>query len=204
MVVFEQGVPKKAMYRRFNIRTVVGPDDFASMEEVLTRRFHRWQASQEAGNRVGKKPDLAFSLLPDLLLVDGGKGQLSRAVKVLQDFNLLDRVPVAGLAKGEEELFIPGKFGSTYLERHSQGLYLIQRIRDEAHRFAITAHRKRREKQGLASRLDVIPGVGPARRKALLQKFGSIEGIKDAPPEEIAEIKGITLEMAQSIKVQLE
>jgi excinuclease ABC subunit C len=204
MVVFEQGTPNKKLYRRFNIKTVLGQDDFASMEEVLRRRFRRWKAAHEEGEKVGKKPDLAFSILPDLLLVDGGKGQLSRAVAVLEDFNLLDSVPVAGLAKQEEELFVPGQVQSIYLDRHSQGLYLVQRIRDEAHRFAITAHRKRRRNQGLASRLDLIPGVGPARRRALLQKFGSIDGIKNAAPEAIAEIKGITLEMAQSIKVQLE
>ena len=204
MVVFEQGTPNKKLYRRFNIKTVLGQDDFASMEEVLFRRFRRWKAAQEQNEQVGKKPDLAFSILPDLLLVDGGKGQLSRAVKVLEAFNLLGGVPVAGLAKQEEELFVPGKHNSVVLESHSQGLYLIQRIRDEAHRFAITAHRKRRQKEGLTSRLDVIPGIGPARRRALLKKFGSIEGIKNAPAEEIAEIKGITLEMAQSIKVQLE
>ncbi|MDW7755334.1 MAG: helix-hairpin-helix domain-containing protein, partial [Brevefilum sp.] len=204
MVVFEQGTPNKKLYRRFNIKTVLGQDDFASMEEVLRRRFRRWKAAHEEGEKVGKKPDLAFSILPDLLLVDGGKGQLSRAVAVLEDFNLLDSVPVAGLAKQEEELFVRGQVQSIYLDRHSQGLYLVQRIRDEAHRFAITAHRKRRRNQGLASRLDLIPGVGPARRRALLQKFGSIDGIKTAAPEAIAEIKGITLEMAQSIKVQLE
>jgi excinuclease UvrABC nuclease subunit len=146
---------------------------------------------------VGKKPDPAFAVLPDLLLVDGGKGQLSRAVAVLEAYNLLDRSRSAGLAKSEEELFVPGQHESIYLERHSQGLYLVQRIRDEAHRFAITAHRKRRSKQGLASRLDVIPGIGPARRKALLNAFGSIDGIKDASAEKIAEIKGITLDMAQ-------
>ena len=204
MVVFEQGTSNKKLYRRFNIKTVLGQDDFASMEEVLTRRFRRWKAYHEEGEKVGKKPDLAFSILPDLLLVDGGKGQLSRAIKVLEDFNLMDRVPVAGLAKQEEELFVPGERESIYLERHSPGLYLVQRIRDEAHRFAITAHRKRRRNQGLASRLDVIPGIGPARRRSLLKKFGSIDGIKNAPAQEIAEIKGITLEMAQSIKVQLE
>jgi len=204
MVVFEQGTPNKKLYRRFNIKSVLGQDDFASMEEVLSRRFRRWKAYHEEGDKVGKKPDLAFSILPDLLLVDGGKGQLSRAVKVLEECNLLGRVPVAGLAKQEEELFVPDQHDSIYLERHSQGLYLIQRIRDEAHRFAITAHRKRRRKQGLASRLDVIPGIGPVRRRTLLKKFGSIEGIRKASPEDIAEIKGITLEMAQSIKVQLE
>jgi excinuclease ABC subunit C len=204
MVVFEQGTPEKKLYRRFNIKSVLGQDDFASMEEVLNRRFRRWQAAREAEDGVGKKPDPAFAVLPDLLLVDGGKGQLSRAVAVLEAYNLLGRVPVAGLAKEHEELFVPGQHESIFLERHSQGLYLLQRIRDEAHRFAITAHRKRRSKQGLASRLDVIPGIGPTRRKALLNAFGSIEGIKDAPAEEIAKLKGITLELAQNIKLQLE
>jgi len=204
MVVFEQGTPNKKLYRRFNIKSVSGQDDFACMEEVLFRRFRRWKAYHEEGKKVGKTPDLAFSILPDLLLVDGGKGQLSRAVKVLEDFDLLDQVPVAGLAKQEEELFVPDRHNSIYLARHSQGLYLIQRLRDEAHRFAITAHRSRRSKLGLASKLDVIPGIGPARRQALLKKFGSVEGIKTAPAEKIAEIKGISLEMAQSIKVQLE
>ena len=122
----------------------------------------------------------------------------------MEAYNLLDRIPVASLAEEEEELFVPGKRESILLERHSQGLYLVQRIRDEAHRFAITAHRKRRNRQGLMSQLDAIPGIGPVRRRAVIQKFGSIEGIKDASPEKIAEIKGITLEMAQSIKVQLE
>jgi excinuclease ABC subunit C len=204
MVVFEQGTPNKKLYRRFNIKSVLGQDDFASMEEVLNRRFRRWKAAHEAEDNVGKKPDPAFAVLPDLLLVDGGKGQLSRAVAVLENYHLLDRVPVAGLAKSEEELFVPRQHESIYLERHSQGLYLVQRIRDEAHRFAITAHRKRRSKQGLASRLDLVPGIGPIRRKALLNTFGSIEGIKDAPAEKIAEIKGITLELAENIKLQLE
>jgi excinuclease ABC subunit C len=204
MVVFAQGTPNKKLYRRFNIKTVLGQDDFASMEEVLQRRFRRWKIAQETQDEVGKKPDQAFSILPDLLLVDGGKGQLSRAVAVLESYDLMDRVPVAGLAKQEEELFVPEQHESIFLERHSQGLYLIQRIRDEAHRFAITAHRKRRRKQGLTSRLDVIPGIGPARRRELLKRFGSIDGIKQAPAEKIAEIRGITLELAQSIKVQLE
>jgi excinuclease ABC subunit C len=141
MVVFEQGVPKKQHYRHFKIRSVEGPDDFASMEEVLTRRFNRWQAAKEVSEAPGKKPDQAFTLLPDLLLVDGGKGQLGRAVAVLERFGLLGIIPVAGLAKQNEELFIPGRATSILLARHSQGLYLIQRVRDEAHRFAITSHR---------------------------------------------------------------
>lgn len=204
MVVFEQGVPKKALYRRFNIRSVSGPDDFASMEEVLTRRFNRWKAAQELGQAPGKKPDLAFSILPDLLIVDGGKGQLGRAVAVLQRFDLQGKVPVAGLAKQQEEIFLPERPGSILLPRSSQGLFLIQRVRDEAHRFAITAHRKLRAKTGIASRLDAVPGVGPARRKALLQRFGSIAAIQAASPEELSQVPGINLSLAQAIKAHLE
>ena len=204
MVVFEQGVPKKSYYRRFNIRTVQGPDDFASMEEVLTRRFNRWKAAQEAAEMPGKKPDRAFALLPDLLIVDGGKGQLSRAVAVLEKFDLLDKIPVAGLAKQNEELFVPGRSLPIILPRQSQGLYLVQRVRDEAHRFAITSHRKRRTKTGLASRLDAIPGIGPARRKALLDKFGSIEKIKQASLDELTTTPGVTEPIAHAIKSHLE
>ena len=204
MVVFEQGVPKKGFYRRFNIRSVSGPDDFASMEEVLTRRFNRWKAAQENQDAPGKKPDPSFALLPDLLIVDGGKGQLGRAVAVLERFELLDKVPVAGLAKQNEELFTPGQSASILLPRQSQSLFLIQRIRDEAHRFAITSHRKLRTKQGIASRLDVIPGVGPARRRALLQAFGSVEDIRDATIEELVAVPGVTTALAQALKSGLE
>ncbi|MEW5872462.1 MAG: excinuclease ABC subunit UvrC [Chloroflexota bacterium] len=204
MVVFEQGVPKKSLYRHFNIRSVRGPDDFASMEEVLTRRMNRWQAAQEADQTPGKKLDPAFALLPDLLIVDGGKGQLSRAVAVLERFGLLGEVPVAGLAKQNEELFVPGRAQSILLPRQSQGLYLVQRVRDEAHRFAITSHRRLRTKQGLASRLEIVPGIGPARRKLLLNHFGSIEDIQDASIEELTAVPGITPALAQSIKAGLE
>lgn len=204
MVVFEQGVPSKKHYRHFNIRSVVGPDDFASMEEVLTRRFNRWQAALENSQVPGKKPDQAFALLPDLIIVDGGKGQLGRAVRVLERFGLSDRVPVAGLAKQNEELFIPSQEKSILLPRHSQGFYLIQRIRDEAHRFAITSHRKLRTKEGLASRLDAIPGVGPAKRKLLLSHFGSIQDIQQASLEELTAVPGISKKLAMAIKSQLE
>ncbi len=203
MVVFEQGVPNKKLYRRFNIQSVCGPDDFASMEEVLDRRFKRWQSSHELA-KVGGKRDESFSVLPDLLIVDGGKGQLSRAVKVLEDHGLLDKVPVAGLAKQQEELFVPGQSRSLRLPRHSQGLYLLQRIRDEAHRFAITAHRKRRTKIGMASQLDAIPGIGPARRKALLGHFGSIDKIRGATVEDLTGVPGITEDLARSIIGHLE
>lgn len=204
MVVFEQGVPAKKLYRRFNIQSVKGPDDFASMEEVLTRRFKRWQASQEERLAPGEKQDPSFARLPDLLMVDGGKGQLARAVKVLADFNLTDQVPVIGLAKQQEEIFVPGHERSILLARHSQGLYLVQRIRDEAHRFAITAHRKLRTREGLASRLEKVPGIGPAKRKMLLKRFGSIEGILSATLEDLSSLHGITPELARAIKEGLE
>jgi excinuclease ABC subunit C len=206
MVVFEQGVPSKKMYRRFNIKTVQGPDDFASMEEVLTRRFKRWQAAQEAlkAEGPGQKVDESFAMLPDLLMVDGGKGQLGRAVAVLKQFDLTDQVPVIGLAKQQEEIFRPGHSLSLLLTRNSQGLYLIQRIRDEAHRYAITSHRRLRSNQGLASRLDKIPGIGPARRKLLLKRFGSLERIVAATLEELTDLPGITVEIAEALKTMLE
>ncbi|OGO67116.1 MAG: excinuclease ABC subunit C [Chloroflexi bacterium RBG_19FT_COMBO_56_12] len=205
MVVFEQGVPKKAHYRRFNIRTVQGPDDFASMEEVLQRRFSRWQAAQEVEAEEnapvsGKKIDQAFSILPDLLLVDGGKGQLSRATAVVERFGLNDKLRVASLAKQHEEIFIPGQSESILLPRQSQGLYLVQRVRDEAHRYAITSHRARRDKAGIASQLDSIPGVGPARRKILLTHFGSLQAIRKASLEELQQAPGITIKLAETIK----
>ncbi|MBN1304089.1 MAG: excinuclease ABC subunit UvrC [Anaerolineales bacterium] len=204
MVVFTQGVPDKKLYRKFNIQTVQGPDDFASMEEVITRRFRRWKASQEIGQTPGSKKDPSFTFLPDLLIVDGGKGQLSRAVAVLDNFDLSGTVQVVGLAKQEEEIFFPDRPGPILLPRHSQGLYLVQRIRDEAHRFAITAHRKRRSKIGLASQLDSIPGIGPARRKALLKQLGSIKQIRNASIEELAAVPGMSLTAAENIKIHLE
>jgi excinuclease ABC subunit C len=204
MVVFERGVPSKKYYRRFNIRSVSGPDDFASMEEVLQRRFNRWHAAQELLEKPGEKIDQSFALLPDLLIVDGGKGQLSRAVAVLDKYQLLDRVPVAGLAKQNEELFIPGQPEPILLPKGSQGLFLLQRVRDEAHRFAITTHRKQRTKTGLASRLDSVVGVGPAKRKALLGKFGSIQNILAASIDDLTTIPGISESLAHSIKTQLE
>jgi excinuclease ABC subunit C len=203
MVVFTQGVANKKLYRKFNIKTVEGPDDFASMEEVLTRRFKRWLASQEE-KKVGVKIDESFAMLPDILLVDGGKGQLGRAVAVLQNFGLSGKISIAGLAKQEEELFFPNNPISLRLPKSSQGLYLIQRIRDEAHRFAITAHRSRRSKISIASQLDKIPGVGPIRRKALLANLGSIEGIINASDEELLEIPGITRDVVKNIRDHLE
>ena len=206
MVVFEQGVPTKKLYRKFNIdSTSIGaPDDFASMEEMLTRRFKRWRSAEETEPSPGAKKDASFSFLPDLIIIDGGKGQLGRVVKVLEQFDLFDKVPVVGLAKQEEEIFFPHNSQPLILPRHSQGLYLVQRIRDEAHRYGITAHRARRSKQGLASQLDSIPNIGPARRKALLKYFGSMDKIREASVEELTTVKGMNKSAAESIKAHLE
>jgi excinuclease ABC subunit C len=206
MIVFEQGVPSKKLYRKFNIdSTSIGnPDDFASMEEMLTRRFKRWRSAEETESSPGAKKDASFSFLPDLIIIDGGKGQLSRVVKVLEQFDLFGKVPVVGLAKQEEEIFFPHNSQPLILPRHSQGLYLVQRIRDEAHRYGITAHRKKRTKLGLASQLDSIPGIGPTRRKALLKHFGSMDKIREATIEELAAVKGMNESAAESVKAHLE
>ncbi len=204
MVVFEQGVPNKKLYRRFNIRTVEGPDDYASMAEVLQRRFKRWQNSIDQENRPGAKADPSFSRLPDLIIVDGGKGQLSSSARIFEDYNLIDKVPLAALAKQSEEIFLLGKSKSVILKRNSQGMYLVQRIRDEAHRFAITSHRKRRSKAGLASQLDKVPGIGPAKRKALLASFGSLDRIQLASADELKAVKGISANNAANLKSYLD
>lgn len=203
MVVFEQGAPSKRLYRKFTIKSVEGQDDFASMEEVLRRRFARWKIAVEERSKPGVKLEQAFGILPDLLIVDGGKGQLGRAVKVLEDFELASQVPVAGLAKSHEELFLPGKPDPLILERRSPGLYLIQRLRDEAHRFAVSHHRTQRRKAGLASQLESVHGIGPARRKRLLRAFGDLNSIKKAGVEDIASSTGISVELAQRVKQSL-
>jgi excinuclease ABC subunit C len=210
-VVFVQGVPAKSEYRRYNIRTIdhEGSDDYQAMREVLTRRFRRYIEAVERENEENYNPgkkdkDETWRLLPDLLIVDGGKGQLGIAVEVLEAYGLLEHVPVAGLAKKREELFLPGQTMSVLLERNSEGLYLIQRIRDEAHRFAISGHRARRAKKGMASRLDSVPGIGPAKRKALLSFFNNdIDAIMNAPMEELMKVPGISERIAEQIKASL-
>jgi len=204
MVVFLKGRPESGHYRQFNIKSVQGPDDYASMEEVLRRRFQRLVLSGEESKAPGGKPDSSFSSLPDLVLIDGGKGQLNRAVEVLREFNLLDTIPVAGLAKRYEEVYLPDEDYPVSFEKDSPGLQLLQRSRDEAHRFAISAHRKRRSRQGLQSSLEKIPGVGPARRRELLKKFHTIQNIQQASVEELSQTPKITLKIAQSIKKHLE
>lgn len=208
-VVFVQGTSAKGEYRRFNIRTVehAGSDDYQSMREALTRRFSRWQTLKDEPpvHVPGKEDrDATWRTLPDLLLIDGGKGQLGVAYEVLSAFDLLDKVPVASLAKQFEEIYLPGKPIPVILPRQSQALYLVQRIRDEAHRFAITNHRNRRDKAGMASLLDGVPGIGPNKRKALLAAFGnSISAIRSASIEELAAVKGINKKLAEQIKAVL-
>lgn len=208
-VVFVQGVPRKSEYRRFNIQTVAhaGSDDYQSMREALTRRFRRWREAldEPAVNAPGKKDQAeTWRLLPDLLMVDGGKGQLNVAVEVLQAAGLFGRVPVCALAKQFEEIYLPGREKPVILPRRSEGLFLVQRVRDEAHRFAITSHRVRRRKTGLASQLEAVPGIGPARRKALLKAFDrDIEAIRAASIEELTAVPGITRDIAENIKAAL-
>lgn len=205
MVVFVQGVPRKSEYRHFIVRSVQGQDDYASMREVLQRRFRRWQmATSDLPPGGGTKGDIkGWAKLPGLLIVDGGRGQLGVAVEVLREFDLLERVPVVGLAKQREEIFLPGRIEPVLLPPRSQGQFLVQNVRDEAHRFAITHHRARRQKVGVASQLDSILGVGPARRKALLKAFGSLDAIRAASVEQLAAVPGIPRAVAVTIKENL-
>jgi len=207
MVVFVQGVPYKRDYRRFNVRTA-GNDDYGAMREVLTRRFRRYKESLAGEltdpSQIGRvKKETAWSLLPDLLLIDGGKGQLAVALEVLDKFDLLGEVPVVALAKQEEEVFLPGRDRPVLLPRRAEGFYLVQRVRDESHRFANQGHRKRRSKVGTASILDSVPGVGPKRRKILLDHFGTLDDLRKATAEEIASVPGIPYSVGQALKAHL-
>ena len=226
MIVFVHGVPKKSDYRKFNIKDVQGPNDFESMRQTLRRRFGRWRDAQGADEELGiddgrrttddgselssvvRRPSSVidkeaeakekWGILPDLILIDGGKGQLGIATEVLKEFDLAHIVPVVSLAKRDEEVFVPGKPTSILLPRRSQAFYLVQRVRDEAHRYGITSHRRQREKIGMASQLDAIAGVGPTRRKKLLTVFGSVDGIRKATVEELAAV--VPKEVANAIK----
>ncbi len=227
MVVFEAGRPKVTEYRRFKIKSVEGPNDFASHQEVLRRRFRGVHATdgtrtapssestiveeidvssfndaadpetaQEAStNRMHLVHDWA---MPDLIIIDGGKGQLSAAMEVLQDLQI--DVPTVGLAKENEELFIPGSPDPIMLPRTSQGLYMVQRIRDEAHRFGITYHRKLRSQRTFKSVLDEIPGIGPKRKQALMKHFGSVKAMSAASIEELSALEGMTRDAAEKLK----
>ena len=197
MVVFEDGKPRTGEYRRFKIRTVEGPNDFASHQEVLRRRFRRAKAGDE-----GSEEALRWAM-PDLVIVDGGKGQVSAAKEVLDELGLHD-LPLAGLAKEREELFRPGIAEPIVLPPTSSALYLVQRLRDEAHRFAITYHRDLRSKRQTRSAFDDLAGVGPKRRRALLRVFGSAKRVREAPVEQIAAVPGIGAALAAKIKATLE
>jgi len=197
MVVFEDGRPRSGEYRRFRIRTVQGTDDFASHREVLRRRFRRALSGEE-----GSAEELRWRL-PDLVVIDGGLGQANAARGVLDELGMAD-LPVVGLAKEREELFHPGNGVPVVLSATSQALYLVQRLRDEAHRFAVTYHRKLRAKAQVRSIFDDLPGVGPARKRALLRVFGSARQMRAAPVEDIASVPGISRALAERIREHLD
>ena len=200
MVVFENGAPKTSDYRRFQIKSVKGVDDYSMMREMLTRRFNRMSNSSNENTAGLQKTSNqeAWTIKPDLVLIDGGKGHLGAALQVFLEMGISD-VPLASLAKENEELFTPESPHSILLPKNSPGMYLVQRARDEAHRFAITYHRKQRSNQSFQSSLDLIPGIGPKKRRSLLRKYGSIKNIKDSSLEDIATTPGITLKLAGQI-----
>jgi len=196
MVVFEDGQPARGQYRRFRIKGVAGQDDFASHAEVMRRRFRR-----PAANEEGAVEELRWRM-PDLVVVDGGKGQLAAAVEAAGEAGV-DDTPFVGLAKEREELFLPGRGDPVLLSTTSPALYLVQRLRDEAHRFAITYHRDLRARRAVRSALDEIPGVGPARKRALLRAFGSVRRIREASVQEVAAVPGVGSGLAERILAAL-
>ena len=198
MVVFENAKPAKKMYRKFKMKTP-GPNDFAMMKEVLTRRYSRISPDYTKE----KNPNDSMFIKPDLVLIDGGKGQLGMAVEVFNELNIKD-VPLVGLAKKFEELYVPGKSDPIILPRKSTALHLLQYVRDESHRFAITFHRQLRSKAFTKSILDEIPGVGKKRKQALLSHFESLDKIYDASIDEISQVDGISKKLAQTIYETLE
>jgi excinuclease ABC subunit C len=217
MVVFEDGLARKSEYRRFSIRGYDGSDDVAAIREVITRRFRRYLAEREETGELdslgdpeaGQEQDHTYSertvaaarkfaYPPNLVVVDGGAPQVAAAAAALTELGI-DDVAVCGLAKRLEEVWLPGEEYPVILSRTSEGLYLLQRVRDEAHRFAITYHRAKRGKAATVSALDSVPGLGPARRAALLKKFGSVRAVSAASPSQIAEVPGIGLRLAETI-----
>jgi excinuclease ABC subunit C len=196
MVVLEDGLPKKSEYRRFKIRGDQGNDDFAAMEQVLTRRFTAYleERALPVGEREGR-----FSYPPQLLLVDGGKGQLSVAVRVLEDLGLAEEIPVASLAKRFEEVFVPGRSDPMIVPRNSEAMFLLQRIRDEAHRFAISFHRELRGKRMTTSVLDDIAGLGDVRRKRLIKELGGVGAVKKASLEQLSSLAWLPDSVAQAV-----
>ncbi|HWH54841.1 MAG TPA: excinuclease ABC subunit UvrC [Gaiellaceae bacterium] len=196
MVVFQDALPKKAHYRKFAVRGLDGQDDFAAMAQVIERRFARMR------DPADEEYDEGFSSVPNLVVIDGGKGQLSAALAAMQRFEL-PRVAVISLAKRIEEVFVPGRPDAVLLDPHSPGLQLLQRIRDEAHRFAVGFHRQRRQARARESLFDTLEGVGPARRRALLQHFGSAERVLAASQEELEGVPGLPAKTGRAIYAQL-
>ena len=196
MVVFQDGMPKKAHYRKFGVRGLDGQDDFAAMAEVVSRRFAR------VSTGTGEEYDEGFATAPNLVVIDGGKGQLSAALAAMQAYEL-PRVAVISLAKRIEEVFVPGRPDPILLDSHSAGLQLLQRVRDEAHRFALDFHRQRRSARAKESLFDTLEGVGPVRRRALIQHFGSTESVLAASQEELEGVPGVPAKTARSIYAQL-
>ena len=211
MVVFEDGKPKPSHYRRFKIKSVEGVDDYSMMREVLSRRFKRLgkqsrngtgAAGTPSAGRSTENPGGAWESSPDLVLIDGGKGHLGAALQVFLELGI-DSIALASIAKEREELFVPQMQEPVLLPRSSQGLFLVQRVRDEAHRFAVTYHRKRRSKSSTASAIDLVPGIGPKRRRMLLRRFGSVKALGEAPLDEVAAVPGMTLRLARLVKEYL-
>src|SRR5881394_2036925 len=196
MVVFQDAMPKKAHYRKFAVRGLDGQDDFAAMAQVIERRFARMR------DVADEEYDEGFAAVPNLVVIDGGKGQLSAALAAMQRFDL-PRVAVIALAKRAEEVFLPGRPDPVVLDRHSPGLQLLRRIRDEAHRFAVGFHRQRRDARARESIFDTLEGVGPARRRALLRHFGSVDAMLAATQEELEGVPGVPAKTARSIYAQL-
>jgi excinuclease ABC subunit C len=197
MVVFEDGLPKRSDYRRFEIKGVPGQDDFASMEEMLARRLARLRAERD--REPGERRRFAYP--PSLIVVDGGRGQLSAATKALASEGA--HIPAVGLAKRLEEVYLPDRPDPLVIPRGSEALFILQHLRDEAHRFAVTYHRQKRARRALASPLDEVPGVGPSRKKALLKRFGSLARLARADVAEIASTPGIGPELARAVHERL-
>jgi excinuclease ABC subunit C len=203
MVVFEDGLARKSEYRKFSVKNAT--DDLASINEVITRRFRRYLAERDEpigrqadGTEDGDGSKRKFAYPPSLIVIDGGAGQVDAAVRALADLGITD-VAVCGLAKRLEEVWLPGEDSPVILPRTSEGLYLLQRVRDEAHRFAITYHRAKRGAAQTVSELDNLPGVGPTRRTALLKHFGSVRKLRAASAEQIAEVEGFGPRLADAV-----
>jgi excinuclease ABC subunit C len=201
MVVLEDGLPQKREYRKFKVKTVDGNDDYAAMREVLVRRLSAYVAERDApAEERGEKPG-RFAYPPQLLLVDGGKGQLSVAVEVLRELGLEDEINAASLAKRFEEVFVPDRAEPVHIPRGSEALFMLQVVRDEAHRFANTFHRERRSKRMRASELDGIRGLGPKRREALFAELGGIAGVRSATLERLSAV--LPAEVARAVHERL-